>query len=135
MKAAVEVTDGLATLVHDGAPEGWMPYRAVFDTLWWGRRHVLMGASQIDRYGNQNIAAIGDWAKPKAMLLGVRGERERRRHAGGGEMGRFHLESAARDVSHLEDHRTGEWSRRKFAVDGSAPRINLRAPCSLPWIP
>ncbi|HZQ84135.1 MAG TPA: CoA-transferase, partial [Acidimicrobiales bacterium] len=30
-------------------------------------------ATQIDRFGNQNIACIGPWAKPKAMLLGVRG--------------------------------------------------------------
>jgi len=32
-----------------------------------------MGASQIDRYGNQNFAAIGDPKKPKAQLLGMRG--------------------------------------------------------------
>jgi len=38
-----------------------------------GRRHVMMGAAQIDRYGNQNISCIGDWARPKAQLLGVRG--------------------------------------------------------------
>lgn len=31
------------------------------------------GAAQIDRFGNQNISAIGDWARPKAQLLGVRG--------------------------------------------------------------
>jgi acyl CoA:acetate/3-ketoacid CoA transferase beta subunit len=34
---------------------------------------VMMGASQIDRYGNQNISCIGDWRRPKAQLLGVRG--------------------------------------------------------------
>jgi acyl CoA:acetate/3-ketoacid CoA transferase beta subunit len=38
-----------------------------------GRRHVMMGAAQIDRYGNQNISVIGDWRRPKAQLLGVRG--------------------------------------------------------------
>jgi acyl CoA:acetate/3-ketoacid CoA transferase beta subunit len=53
--------------------EGWIPFRAVFDTVWAGRRHVIMGASQIDAFGNQNIANIGPWAKPKAQLLGVRG--------------------------------------------------------------
>jgi acyl CoA:acetate/3-ketoacid CoA transferase beta subunit len=75
------VSDGEAFFVAGnmalgGTPEiveGWIPFRTVFDTLWSGRRHVMMGASQLDRYGNQNIAAIGDWAKPKAMLLGVRG--------------------------------------------------------------
>ena len=68
------ITDGEATFLDvDGRAEGWMPFRSVFDTLWSGRRHVMMGASQIDRFGNQNIACIGDWARPKAQLLGVRG--------------------------------------------------------------
>jgi len=53
--------------------EGWIPFRSVFDTLWGGRRHVMMGATQIDRYGNQNIANIGPWERPKAQLLGMRG--------------------------------------------------------------
>jgi len=30
-----------------------------------GKRHVMMGATQISRHGDQNISAIGDWAKPK----------------------------------------------------------------------
>jgi len=33
----------------------------------------MMGAAQIDRFGNQNISAIGDWQRPRAQLLGVRG--------------------------------------------------------------
>jgi len=33
----------------------------------------MMGAAQIDRFGNQNISCIGDWARPRAQLLGVRG--------------------------------------------------------------
>jgi acyl CoA:acetate/3-ketoacid CoA transferase beta subunit len=53
--------------------EAWMPYRRVFDTLWSGRRHIMMMASQVDRYGNQNLSAIGDWERPKAQLIGVRG--------------------------------------------------------------
>ncbi|GAA2898981.1 CoA-transferase [Streptosporangium fragile] len=74
-------TDGGALLTVEpvplGAPagpvEGWLPFR---DHLWLvqnGRRHVMMGASQIDRYGNTNISAIGDWARPASQLLGVRG--------------------------------------------------------------
>ena len=55
------------------AVEGWLPYRAVFTMVAAGRRHVMMGASQLDRFGNQNISCIGDWARPKAQLLGVRG--------------------------------------------------------------
>ncbi|MET7422956.1 CoA-transferase [Dactylosporangium sp. NPDC005555] len=53
--------------------EGWIPFRAVFDLLSTGRRHVMMGPSQIDRYGNANISAIGDFARPTRALLGVRG--------------------------------------------------------------
>jgi len=77
------LTDGLASLVANvsavGAAdppkviEGWMPYRAIFDLVWSGRRHVMMGASQIDRHGNQNIACIGHFDRPRAQLLGVRG--------------------------------------------------------------
>jgi acyl CoA:acetate/3-ketoacid CoA transferase beta subunit len=68
------MTDGVASLVGaDGAVEGHLPYRAIFDLVWSGRRHVIMGASQIDRFGNQNIAAIGDPRRPKAQLLGMRG--------------------------------------------------------------
>ncbi|MGH9081499.1 MAG: CoA-transferase subunit beta [Acidimicrobiales bacterium] len=77
------LTDGDAALV-DGAPplgplppatvlESHMPYRRVFEVLWSGRRNLIMMASQIDRTGNQNISAIGDWARPKAQLVGVRG--------------------------------------------------------------
>jgi acyl CoA:acetate/3-ketoacid CoA transferase beta subunit len=68
------LTDGIARLVTaNGTIEGWMPYRRVFDVVWSGRRHVMMGASQIDRFGNQNIGAIGDPKKPERQLVGVRG--------------------------------------------------------------
>jgi acyl CoA:acetate/3-ketoacid CoA transferase beta subunit len=76
------MTDGEATLVaNDRAVvppderviEYWNPYRSMFDWVWSGRRHVMMGASQVDRYGNQNLAAIGDYDRPKVQLLGYRG--------------------------------------------------------------
>ena len=68
------LTDGEAYLVdQDDRVEGWLPYRQVFTMLAAGRRHVMMGAAQIDRSGNQNISCIGDWRRPKAQLLGVRG--------------------------------------------------------------
>jgi acyl CoA:acetate/3-ketoacid CoA transferase beta subunit len=53
--------------------EGWLPFRSVFDLLWSGRRHVMMAASQIDRFGNQNLSCIGPHAKPAVQLLGMRG--------------------------------------------------------------
>ncbi|MFC7528465.1 CoA-transferase subunit beta [Actinoplanes sp. GCM10030250] len=67
------VTDGEATLLRDEQVEGWLPYRAVFTMVAAGRRHVMMGASQLDRWGNQNISCIGDWHRPTSQLLGVRG--------------------------------------------------------------
>ena len=53
--------------------EGWIPFRRVFDVVAYGKRHVMMGATQIDRHGNQNISAIGPFDRPKKQLLGVRG--------------------------------------------------------------
>ena len=73
------LTDGEAYLLAPGPDgtgrvvEGWLPYRSVFTMVAAGLRHVMMGAAQIDRFGNQNISCIGDWARPRAQLLGVRG--------------------------------------------------------------
>jgi len=77
------LTDGAAAIMANtpsvsAAPdelvlEAWMPYRRVFDVVWSGRRHIMMMASQVDRFGNQNLSAIGDWARPKSQLIGVRG--------------------------------------------------------------
>lgn len=53
--------------------EGWIPFRKVFDVIAYGKRHVMMGATQVDRHGNQNISAIGDWKRPARQLLGSRG--------------------------------------------------------------
>jgi acyl CoA:acetate/3-ketoacid CoA transferase beta subunit len=68
------LTDGEACLLDaEGRVEGWLPYAKVFTMVAAGRRHVMMGAAQIDRHGNQNISCIGDWRRPRAQLLGVRG--------------------------------------------------------------
>jgi acyl CoA:acetate/3-ketoacid CoA transferase beta subunit len=78
------ITDGFAYALGNVPPvgggegpepivESWIPFRSVFDLLWSGRRHVLMGATQIDRYGNQNISCIGDFRKPAVQLIGTRG--------------------------------------------------------------
>jgi acyl CoA:acetate/3-ketoacid CoA transferase beta subunit len=69
------LSDGEAYLLapDDATVEGWLPFRSVFTLVAAGRRHVMMGAAQLDRYGNQNISCIGDWSRPRAQLLGVRG--------------------------------------------------------------
>ncbi|WP_327299272.1 MULTISPECIES: CoA-transferase [unclassified Streptomyces] len=75
------LTDGEALVIGDvpaiGATpeviEGWLPYRRHLSMVTGGKRHVMMGASQLDRHGNQNISCIGDWKQPTRQLLGVRG--------------------------------------------------------------
>ena len=78
------ITDAECTLLAEPAPvgprgdyalraENWLPFRRIFDLVWNGRRHAMTMPTQIDRFGTVNISCIGDWAKPKAQLLGVRG--------------------------------------------------------------
>ena len=77
------MTDGEAYLVEDpvplgpraGAPSfsGYMSYARVFDIVWSGRRHVIIGPLQIDRFGQANLSGVGDYAKPKIAMLGMRG--------------------------------------------------------------
>ena len=78
------MTDGECHLLSEPAPigspedsrpltEGWMPYARTFELLWGGRRHAMVAPTQIDRFGQANISVIGDYARPKAALLGVRG--------------------------------------------------------------
>jgi len=55
------------------AYETWMGFSRIFDNVWGGKRHAMVGPTQIDRFGQANISCIGDYAKPKAMMLGVRG--------------------------------------------------------------
>jgi acyl CoA:acetate/3-ketoacid CoA transferase beta subunit len=77
------MTDGFAAFAANPLPPGadpsdavveaWNPYPQMFSVLWNGKRHVMMGATQVDRFGNQNIACIGDWHQPRSQLLGFRG--------------------------------------------------------------
>jgi acyl CoA:acetate/3-ketoacid CoA transferase beta subunit len=73
------MSDGEAFLLANASGEqpvveGWQPFRKMLDTVVpRGKRHVVMGANQIDRHGNQNISAIGNHAQPKKQLLGMRG--------------------------------------------------------------
>lgn len=74
------ITDGEALILADtpalgtkGPIEGWLPFRKVFDVVASGRRHVVMGANQIDRYGNQNLSAFGPLQHPTRQMFGVRG--------------------------------------------------------------
>lgn len=64
---------GVPPLGGKDVVEGWIPFRRVFDVVAYGKRHVMMGATQVDRLGNQNISAIGPFAQPKRQLLGSRG--------------------------------------------------------------
>jgi acyl CoA:acetate/3-ketoacid CoA transferase beta subunit len=57
----------------EGVIEGWAPFRSIFDLVWHGKRHIMMMPAQIDSQGNTNISAIGEYGKPIAALIGVRG--------------------------------------------------------------
>ncbi len=79
------MTDSEAWLVSEPVPigprngyqikrEGWMGFARIFDNVWSGKRHAMVGPTQVDRFGQANISMIGsDYDKPKSMMLGVRG--------------------------------------------------------------
>ena len=51
-----------------------MGFSRIFDNLWGGKRHAMVGPTQIDQFGQANISALGDnYDKPKVQMLGVRG--------------------------------------------------------------
>jgi acyl CoA:acetate/3-ketoacid CoA transferase beta subunit len=99
------LTDGEARLIADtpaigaaAAIEGWMPFGRVFETLAWGRRHVVMGANQIDRYGNQNLSAFGPLQQPTRQMFGVRG-------------------APGNTVNHATSYWVGNHSKRVFGTE------------------
>jgi len=54
--------------------ESWMGFSRIFDNVWGGKRHALVGPSQIDQFGQTNISALGGtYQQPKVQMLGVRG--------------------------------------------------------------
>lgn len=56
------------------ANETWMGFSRIFDNVWSGRRHAMLGPTQIDRYGQSNTSALGgSYQQPKVMMLGARG--------------------------------------------------------------
>ncbi|QVM94891.1 ketoacid CoA transferase [Pseudomonas sp. SORT22] len=78
------MTDSEAYMVAEPVPLGarngyqpkrdsWMGFARIFDNVWGGKRHALVGPIQIDRFGQANLSCIGDYARPKAQMLGVRG--------------------------------------------------------------
>ena len=78
------MTDSEAYMVAEPVPLGarngyqpkrdsWMGFSRIFDNVWGGKRHALVGPTQIDRFGQANISCVGDYAKPKVQMLGVRG--------------------------------------------------------------
>lgn len=56
------------------ANETWMGFSRIFDNVWSGKRHAMVGPTQIDRFGQANISCIGGtYDKPKVQMLGARG--------------------------------------------------------------
>ena len=79
------MTDSEAWLVREPVPLGprgdyrpqretWMGFSRIFDNVWSGKRHAMVGPTQVDRFGQANISMVGaDYRRPKAQMLGVRG--------------------------------------------------------------
>ncbi len=80
------MTDGEAWLVEDPVPlgatgderpkaAGYLPFSRFFDSaVWTGRRHAMVTPTQIDRFGQTNLSALGGTpAQPKTQMLGARG--------------------------------------------------------------
>lgn len=79
------MTDSEAWIVQQPVPigprggyqvqrESHMGFARIFDNVWGGKRHAMVGPTQVDRFGQGNISMVGsDYAKPKSMMLGVRG--------------------------------------------------------------
>jgi glutaconate CoA-transferase subunit B len=79
------MTDGEAYLVEEPVPlgprttppkfAGYLPFSRFFDAaVWTGRRHAMVTPTQIDRFGQTNLSALGGThQKPKTQMLGVRG--------------------------------------------------------------
>lgn len=78
------MTDSESYLVSEPVPlgprgdyvpkyEGYMSFERVFECVWGGKRHAMIGPTQIDRWGQTNLSAVGDYKKPKVAVLGVRG--------------------------------------------------------------
>jgi len=58
---------------HEPKRDSWMGFSRIFDNVWSGKRHAMIGPIQVDRFGQANLSCIGDYAKPKSQMLGVRG--------------------------------------------------------------
>ena len=54
--------------------ESWMGFSRIFDNVWSGKRHAMLGPTQVDRFGQSNTSALGgSYEQPKVMMLGARG--------------------------------------------------------------
>jgi glutaconate CoA-transferase subunit B len=54
--------------------DSWMGFSRIFDNVWSGKRHAMLGPTQVDRFGQSNTSALGgSYDEPKVMMLGARG--------------------------------------------------------------
>ena len=71
-----------------------------------GPRHVVMGANQIDRYGNQNLSAFGPLQHPTRQMFGVRG-------------------APGNTINHATSYWVGNHSKRVFCDASTSSRDRL----------
>jgi len=82
------MTDSEARLIEEPVPlgpktgplagyqakySGNADFSRIFDIVWRGQRHVMIGPTQVDQYGQTNLSCVGSYDKPKTAILGVRG--------------------------------------------------------------
>lgn len=80
------MTDGEAYLVEQPVPlgprdyddrkkAGHLPFSRFFDSaVWTGRRHAMVTPTQVDKFGQTNLSALGGTHdQPKIQMLGARG--------------------------------------------------------------
>lgn len=78
------MTDSECFLVEEPVPlgprkgyvpkySGYLSFERVFECVWGGKRHAMIGPTQIDRWGQTNLSLVGDYTRPKSAMLGVRG--------------------------------------------------------------
>ena len=63
----------LAGFIGADRGKGRMSWEELFAIVFRHKFSIWVGPVQIDKHGNSNISAIGDWSRPTAVLIGARG--------------------------------------------------------------
>ena len=90
----------------------------LFDAIFRDRFRIWINPAQIDRWGNVNISAVGDWNRPKVALVGSRGIPEDTSHLS--RLLYYLLDHNPRTVVDQVDFRSGAGNSSERARDVGA---------------